>query len=314
MSTDANRARTAQELAPPDGDVLGRLAHPPGPEPVAPRCQARHESTGAICELWPHHPQNHRGPFEHGIAQWPYVAGPAAPSEPLLARPSDHECDGTNIAQAHDGRYYCAHCGWNEPAAAPSEPLPLADECEKLAGDAIWDWQRDTLLKVAAALRESEARCRQLQAEIADAREACPAVRMDKFAEAPLLALVNEQVSQLFRMQSQAEAAEARCQAVTAERDEARYALRQVRAVFNALNVGQDYALDCVAQALDRPGEAETTLRATLGSLVELWRGVANRHKTHGDCYRVGQGWGMEQCADELEQVLGAAPREGEGR
>lgn len=26
-----------------------------------------------------------------------------------------HECDGTNIAQAADGTFYCAHCGWNDP-------------------------------------------------------------------------------------------------------------------------------------------------------------------------------------------------------
>lgn len=26
----------------------------------------------------------------------------------------DHECDGTNIAVAPDGRQYCAHCGWRE--------------------------------------------------------------------------------------------------------------------------------------------------------------------------------------------------------
>jgi hypothetical protein len=26
-----------------------------------------------------------------------------------------HNCDGTNIAQAEDGTFYCAHCGWNDP-------------------------------------------------------------------------------------------------------------------------------------------------------------------------------------------------------
>lgn len=26
-----------------------------------------------------------------------------------------HRCDGTNIAQAADGSFYCAHCGWNDP-------------------------------------------------------------------------------------------------------------------------------------------------------------------------------------------------------
>ena len=28
---------------------------------------------------------------------------------------SEHRCDGTNIAQAPDGTFYCAHCGWNDP-------------------------------------------------------------------------------------------------------------------------------------------------------------------------------------------------------
>jgi hypothetical protein len=28
----------------------------------------------------------------------------------------EHRCDGTNIAQAKDGTFYCAHCGWNDPA------------------------------------------------------------------------------------------------------------------------------------------------------------------------------------------------------
>jgi tRNA A37 N6-isopentenylltransferase MiaA len=45
---------------------------------------------------------------------------------------------------------------------------------------------------------------------IAEAMEACPAGRMQRFFGATLLELVNEEVSQLFRMQSRAEAAEAR--------------------------------------------------------------------------------------------------------
>lgn len=28
---------------------------------------------------------------------------------------AEHRCDGTNIAQAGDGTFYCAHCGWNDP-------------------------------------------------------------------------------------------------------------------------------------------------------------------------------------------------------
>src|SRR6185436_5824863 len=29
----------------------------------------------------------------------------------------EHRCDGTNIAQAKDGTFYCGHCGWNDPNA-----------------------------------------------------------------------------------------------------------------------------------------------------------------------------------------------------
>lgn len=35
------------------------------------RCDARCHVTGAVCELSRAHAQNHRGRFEHGIAQWP---------------------------------------------------------------------------------------------------------------------------------------------------------------------------------------------------------------------------------------------------
>jgi hypothetical protein len=79
----------------------------------------------------------------------------------------------------------------------------------------------------------------QAQREVAEAREACPAVRMDRFADAPLLALVNEQVSQLFRMQSRAEKAEA-------ERDQQAGALVTLRAALEKALLGID---DVAAQA-----------------------------------------------------------------
>jgi len=34
-------------------------------------CNAVHNGTGAVCELLPDHIENHRGPFAHGITQWP---------------------------------------------------------------------------------------------------------------------------------------------------------------------------------------------------------------------------------------------------
>lgn len=46
--------------------------------------------------------------------------------------------------------------------------------------------------------------------------------------------------------------------------------------------------------------ENVTALRSALEALIQGWRAQAERHKKHGDCYRIGQGWGLEQCADEL--------------
>lgn len=34
---------------------------------------------------------------------------------------TEHRCDGTNIAQAEDGTFYCAHCGWNDPRPSASD-------------------------------------------------------------------------------------------------------------------------------------------------------------------------------------------------
>jgi predicted Zn-ribbon and HTH transcriptional regulator len=46
------------------------------------------------------------------------------------------------------------------------------------------------------------------------------------------------------------------------------------------------------------------TLIAELQSLAAQWRTKAERHKEHGDAYRVGEGWGLVECADELEALL----------
>lgn len=54
-----------------------------------------------------------------------------------------------------------------------------------------------------------------------------------------------------------------------------------------------------------------TTDPAALLALAEQWRAEAERHTTHGDCYRVGQGWGLGQAADELEAAMAlVAPQE----
>ena len=47
---------------------------------------------------------------------------------------------------------------------------------------------------------------------------------------------------------------------------------------------------------------------AQIQQVIERWRHEAARHKKHGDSYRVGQGWGMEQCAEELVAALTPAP------
>ena len=61
----------------------------------------------------------------------------------------------------------------------------------------------------ADTIRAAEAEIGRLAQDIATAREECPAVRMQDYADAPLLTLVREEISQLFRMQARAEAAEA---------------------------------------------------------------------------------------------------------
>ena len=43
-----------------------------------------------------------------------------------------------------------------------------------------------------------------------------------------------------------------------------------------------------------------------VGALSTKWREEAERHKTHGDCYRKGQGWGLADAADELDEALAA--------
>jgi len=47
---------------------------------------------------------------------------------------------------------------------------------------------------------------------------------------------------------------------------------------------------------------------AALGDLIEKWRAEAQRHAIHGDSYRVGQGWGLADCANQLEAALRGSP------
>lgn len=71
-------------------DRLAALAAPPDKD----RCGEVYQVGGgvlpAVCELEPGHEQNHRGPFKHGIAQWPRGAAPPdSEREQLIARIND---------------------------------------------------------------------------------------------------------------------------------------------------------------------------------------------------------------------------------
>jgi hypothetical protein len=69
--------------------------------------------------------------------------------------------------------------------------------------------------------------------------------------------------------------------------------------VGNTMSRGQLQRVDTFLDAiLSQPTDVK--------ALIEKWRARAERHKKHGDCYRVGQGWGMDECADELEPVVQA--------
>src|SRR5690348_14771770 len=46
------------------------------------------------------------------------------------------------------------------------------------------------------------------------------------------------------------------------------------------------------------------TLVERLRELSAKWRMESERHERHGDCYRKGQGWGLKDCADELDATL----------
>lgn len=42
----------------------------------------------------------------------------------------------------------------------------------------------------------------------------------------------------------------------------------------------------------------------TLEQLRDRWREEADRHERLGDCYRVGKGWGLKDCANDLDAYL----------
>lgn len=61
------------------------------------------------------------------------------------------------------------------------------------------------------------------------------------------------------------------------------------------------------------PPAAEAGLIEVLEKLAEKWRTDAERHRQYGDCYRIGEGWGIVECADELQKLLVALRSRGTG-
>lgn len=48
--------------------------------------------------------------------------------------------------------------------------------------------------------------------------------------------------------------------------------------------------------------------------LIEKWNDDARRHSRNGDSYRIGEGWGLKACADELDALItSATPQYHEG-
>lgn len=97
----------------------------------------------------------------------------------------------------------------------PMQPTRYEHELEELREE-LEDAKQQLVVLRPGGLYAWKSKHDELQAEIAAAREACPAVRMQRFFDASLLTLVEEEVSQLFRMQSRAEHAEAQCDVLRA--------------------------------------------------------------------------------------------------
>lgn len=49
-------------------------------------------------------------------------------------------------------------------------------------------------------------------------------------------------------------------------------------------------------------------LRVGLERLMAQWREQSAKDRDHGDSYRIGRGWGLEECADEVAALLHAHP------
>jgi len=112
--------------------------------------------------------------------------------------------------------------------------------------------------KAEAQLAATHAAHQKLEAEIAEAREACPVVRRQDFFDAPLLTLIEQEVSQLFQMQVRAEKAEAQ----TAATHAAIRALPRYKWTFTAWDDGAETEVeyvrfDSLARLLGDPAQEQ---------------------------------------------------------
>jgi hypothetical protein len=102
------------------------------------------------------------------------------------------------LAEAYAQLQWVGECLEGQDVSDFAESFPLVRAVADL---------RATLARVTAERDEA-------QAQIAEAREACPCVRQQRFFDASLLEAVNEEVSRSFRLQSRAEQAEAEAHAL----------------------------------------------------------------------------------------------------
>ena len=72
------------------------------------------------------------------------------------------------------------------------------------------------------------------------------------------------------------------------------------------ISADPDYRDGQIAELEQKVATAEAAL-ARLRELSNEWRQLAEQHKKHGDCYRVGEGWGLDRAANDLDAALASA-------
>ena len=108
----------------PECWLAAALAAPvAAPVPEYP-CPARHDLTGAQCELPNGHTQNHRGAFAHGTVQWEITRSSGVSMAPAPETPA--KCNGQGIE--------CPGCAACETPAPDAMPAPNWIECPNCGG------------------------------------------------------------------------------------------------------------------------------------------------------------------------------------